>query len=216
MSQLEYGYSTESNIRTCKCSRCENQIQNPPKSKRAETIICKNCSHFEKYNESLFATQQRKLREKQAKYKAKQKDKPVTAKKRIVQISEEQAIFNEQLRKVKLEIVNWAVDNGQYYCQGTGKTPFILDCSHIISVKQRKDLALKSDNIQLLSREAHQIWESFDLSKMITLNCFVDNMEYIYKNDDELFQKLYHKLLDYYEKVKYPSVLKLIKKIENF
>jgi hypothetical protein len=97
---------------------------------------------------------------------------------RVKPISEKQKEFNEQLRIVKLEIVNWAVDNGQYYCQGNGSIPFLLDCSHIISVKQRKDLALEKENIQLLSRESHQIWESFDLSKMVELNCFVDNMEY--------------------------------------
>ena len=216
MAQLDYQDTIQTTLRTCKCSRCENEVINPPKSKRAETILCANCAHFQKYGESIFATNQRKLREKQLQYREKKKETPVTPKKRIVQVSEKQKEINEQLKKVKDKITEHAFNTNSHYCVGCGVTSITLDRSHILSVKHRSDLQMDKNNIQLLCRSCHNVWEHGKIDAQINLNCFLESVEYIYKNDSERFQKLFHKLLDYYEKVKYTSVLKLIRKIENF
>lgn len=136
--------------------------------------------------------------------------------KSIKQVSEKQKQINEQLKKIKDEVTEYAINTNSHYCVGCGITALTLDRSHILSVKHRPDLQLCKSNIQLLCRKCHVIHESNNIEKMINLNCISETFEYIYKNDSERFQKLFHKLLDYYEKVKYPSVLKLITKIENF
>ena len=57
-------------------------------------------------------------------------------------------------------------ENGYYYCERDLITSDRLDCSHIISVKEaqnsgRSELAWDLNNLELLSREAHEqleIW----------------------------------------------------------
>src|SRR5690606_14450969 len=76
-------------------------------------------------------------------------------------------------------------------CEGCGQYHSNLDYSHILSVKQRKDLELEKDNKNLLCRQCHENWESRNAQKMLSLECFYNNMKYIRSVDKERFWKIY-------------------------
>ena len=134
----------------------------------------------------------------------------------IKQISEKQKAINAAMSEMKRDIVEHAINTNQYYCHGCNVETLRLDCSHKLSIAQRPDLALKKKNITLLCRKCHVIWEGWDISKMIELNCFIEDLEYIYKKDSETFNKILFKLLDHFNKYPYPSTAKILKKIEQF
>lgn len=100
----------------------------------------------------------------------------------------------EQLKKLKDSISNKAVKNGTYFCSGCGRGDEWLDRSHILSVKQRKDLELVEENIDLLCRSCHEKWESGNIVKMMSLNCWNRYIEYIRMNDEQKFYKLKYKI----------------------
>ena len=100
----------------------------------------------------------------------------------------------EQLKKLKDSISNKAVQNGTYQCSGCGRGDEWLDRSHILSVKQRKDLELVEENIDLLCRSCHEKWESGNIVKMMSLNCWSRYIEYIRMNDEQKFYKLKYKV----------------------
>jgi hypothetical protein len=144
MAQLNYENNTQSNIRTGKCSKCNNQIQNPAKSKRPETLVCKNCQHFERYNESLFETEQRKLRAKQLEYKAKQKETLKTQKNEPISLSnpKKPIIEKQDIRDILFsKIIRKVYPN---YCHSCGKhyKESELQCGHYIG---RTNYSLRFD-----------------------------------------------------------------------
>jgi hypothetical protein len=144
VAQLNYSNNTETTLRTCKCSKCENEVINPPKSKRVETLLCANCAHFQKYNESIFATQQRKLREQQAKYKAKQKETPVKPENKPISLlkAKKPIIEKQDIRDILFsKIIRKVYPN---YCHSCGKhyEESELQCGHYIG---RTNYALRYD-----------------------------------------------------------------------
>lgn len=134
--------------------------------------------------------------------------KPKKGAKRINPLSDRKI----QIRK-ELKIVKEAVEErDERRCQGcrVGQT---CDKSHILSVGQREDLELEIDNIQLLCRSCHMKWESWDVEKMLDLNCFESNMRYIEANDEGTFWKLVYKLKEYLSSQR--TSLSVVSKIQS-
>lgn len=80
-------------------------------------------------------------------------------------------------------------------CEGCGNNLF-LSRSHLISVKERKDLEDDKNNIRIYcmqrkdgSKGCHQRWES-NLENKKTLLDFEENMEYIKKMDIKIYNKI--------------------------
>lgn len=101
-----------------------------------------------------------------------------------------------QLYALKVFIRAQAIENDKYECCGCHANGNItrLDCSHILSAKQRPDLELVKENIQLLCRDCHNTWESWDPEKMQKLFCFWQNVEYLFTNDVNRFYRLFNKM----------------------
>jgi len=93
-----------------------------------------------------------------------------------------QKIRQKLLSILKNEIRQDAWDNGEYCCQGCGLGGVPLDCSHILSVAQRKDLELDRDNINLFCRDCHNKWESGEEEKQMELLTYKKDIEYCEAN----------------------------------
>lgn len=124
---------------------------------------------------------------------------PVTKKvvKRVKPQTTEEAIIKAALSKLKKEIELEAVQNNEYYCAGCGKSYVGLDKSHILAVGYIKDLELCKENIQLMCRLCHAIWESMDIALMVKLNCFDSNLAFIKEHDTLMYNKLQRKSDEY-------------------
>jgi hypothetical protein len=55
-------------------------------------------------------------------------------------------------------------------------------------------LQLDKENINLFCRTCHDVWGDGDISKMLKLNSFKKDVEYILMNDNERFEKIMTKL----------------------
>lgn len=106
------------------------------------------------------------------------------------QRSQKQIVVDKALQTLKESIRLDAKQDGTYFCKGCGKTEKHLDCSHILSVKHRKDLELIRENINLFCRTCHIDWESGDIIKMIALHSFEKDLAYIKANDVGRYNKL--------------------------
>lgn len=149
----------------CSITGCTNKV-----SKSRKDTLCLYHSNAKKRNENK--------REKIAIIRG--------VKKQTKQQKKENSIKNE-LSSIKKE----AKINHGTKCEGCLKHFENLDYSHILSVGQRKDLEIDRDNKNLLCRLCHIKWESRDSDKMISLDCFYDNMKYIRKHDTKAFWKIY-------------------------
>jgi 5-methylcytosine-specific restriction endonuclease McrA len=114
----------------------------------------------------------------------------------IRQQTKKEAGVKSELLKLKNEIRLEAIQNDEYYCKGCGKAVG-LDCSHILSVGKYKHLELIRDNVQLLCRQDHQIWESGTIQQQIKLHCFIDNLQFIYLHDPFAHQRFITRLEEY-------------------
>lgn len=79
-------------------------------------------------------------------------------------------------------------------CAGIGG-----DKSHILSIAQHQALELMEENIQLLCRECHMKWESWNVEKMTSLLCFEDNMRFIETHSTSTFYRVCYKIKEYLE-----------------
>lgn len=161
--------------------------------------LCGDCV-FEKNHDGKTRAQvygerlavKREAKEPSPKYwKSKKPPKP------IKQQTKKEGAIKSALSELKTEIDMDNVLDGTYYCKGCGKSHVGLDKSHILSVKQRKDLELLKQNMQLLCRSCHMDWESWDVVRMGKLLCFEENLQHIYAYDYETFQKIMTKIDEY-------------------
>lgn len=112
------------------------------------------------------------------------------------QTSKEAAV-KLKLSTVKQDIRLEAIQNNEYFCKGCGCTE-ALDCSHILSVGQYKALELVKENIQLMCRQrCHRTWESAPIEEQMALNCFADNLIFIYGQDMVAFNKFITRIEEY-------------------
>lgn len=134
------------------------------------------------------------------KSKKKKKQKP------IKRVSGEQSLFNQQLSKIKIEIEQDALSNDSYFCTGCGKSYPGLDKSHILSLKNRKDLGLEKANITLHCRTCHLKWESGDIAIMHELLDFDKNLKYIQSVDLSYYRLLIGKIRERFRGVIYKII----------
>lgn len=106
------------------------------------------------------------------------------------QRTQKQQVVDKALQALKESIRLDAKQDGEYYCKGCGRSEKHLDCSHILSVKHRKDLELIRENINLFCRTCHTDWESGDIIKMIALHSFEKDLAYMKLNDIGRYNKL--------------------------
>ena len=160
-----------------------------------KNMQCQDCNHFRLHNETIQETQNRKSKQYQEKAKLKVPKVQTTPKKiyKLKQSTSKQSLLNQKLSEVKNEIEMEAIQNDMYFCQGCGKGGG-LDKSHILSIRQRKDLELIKENIDLLCRDCHMDWESSDILKILKLDCLERYFEYIEREDSETLMKLVVKL----------------------
>lgn len=109
--------------------------------------------------------------------------------------------------KSKLSEIKKNVKKDKIICEGCLKNKQ-LQYSHILSVAQRKDLELEINNKNLLCQSCHLDWESWNPEKQFTLACIDYNLNYIRKNDEQTFWKIYFKCIDH-------QMIAEAKKMEN-
>lgn len=166
-------------------------------------MLCDDCNHFRIHGETKQQTQIKQQQKYQEKYQAKQLNKPIVTKvyefkpKKnyvIKQSTKKEEVQKNLLSLVKKKIRKEAIDSDTYYCWGCGDGSQDLDCSHILSVKQRKDLELEQENMNLFCRDCHNAWESWDITKMQKLFTFQKDLLYIKEKDDRVYQKILIKI----------------------
>lgn len=123
-------------------------------------------------------------------YTFKSKSTPTSSSKPIKQQTTKEKNRKNALSQVKSEIEIEAMQDNRYFCWGCGHAKGGLDKSHILSVKQRKDLELDKDNINLFCRDCHVDWESGDIVRMIKLLTFTKDLEYIKSKDKGTYNKI--------------------------
>lgn len=127
-------------------------------------------------------------------YKVAAKPKDVVTPKKKTDKAKKQERVSVQLSALKKEIRQEAIDNDEYYCQGCLKYHSVLDCSHILSVGRFKQYELIKQNLQLLCRTCHLIWESGRILKQLTLHCFWDNINFIKTLEEGEYNKFIIKI----------------------
>lgn len=108
--------------------------------------------------------------------------------------SKKDTAIKRELIEVKKGIDQKAMDEDMYYCWGCGNGSTGLDHSHILGVGQRKDLELDPENMNLFDRTCHDAWESGDIMRMLDLNTFEKDLEYIEVNDDKRYWDIIEKI----------------------
>lgn len=136
----------------------------------------------------------------------------------IKQQTKKEKEVKSKLSEIKTAIDMDEVQNGTYYCKGCGHSKVGLDKSHILAVGQRKDLELDKNNMRLHCRNCHMDWESNDIVRMVRLQCFEDDLQYIFVHDYTVFSKIMTKIDEYlvWETPDNQLVTKLKKIKENF
>lgn len=168
------------------CSKCD---KNKPIVNRSKWL-CDDCNYLRLHN----GVSRAQVYQDRAKTRVEQKvpklNKISTRQKYVNQQTVKEKEIKEKLSALKLEIEIEAQQDNHYYCWGCGKGEKGLDKSHILSVKQRKDLELEKTNINLLCRDCHMKWEGGDIKEMIMLNCFEKDILYIKEKDTGRYNKL--------------------------
>lgn len=170
------------------CSKCN---QDKPIVNKKHNL-CDDCNFMRLHNGQTKAeVYSERAKDKEPKvYRFKNTSSLKKKPKAIKQQTAKEKSRKEQLSQLKAEIEERAISNNEYYCWGCGKSGIPLDKSHILSVKQRKDLELDKDNINLFCRESHMDWESWDIVRMIKLLTFEKDLHYIQKKDKQTFNKI--------------------------
>lgn len=175
---------------------------------------CQECEIKRRTEKGKEYYEKAKLRAKEK--QASKKPEPQQARQKINHFSKKGKIAHDELTEVKREIRQQAQDMDNRFCRGCGRGDVGLDCSHILSVKQRPDLANDKHNINLLCRRCHEKHESFDIKLMLELRCFESDMRYTYAHDEQKFNKVLFKLLDYVEKYNDSKAKKILERVEKF
>lgn len=168
----------------CNCSKCN--LPKPIVNKKYN--LCDDCNYMRLHDGKSKAEV---LREKASTKIATVKHYQFKSKKPLSssQKTAKQIVIDKALQALKNSIRIDEQQNGTYYCKGCGHT-HKLDCSHILSVKHRKDLELVRENINLLCRTCHINWESNLIHKMAALYCFEKDLLFIKNNDVGRYNKL--------------------------
>lgn len=150
--------------------------------------LCANCNSIRLTGKSLVDRNKESVLK--SKEKAKAHAKPIN------RFSKKEAPIKEALSKLKQQIREEAINKNTYRCCGCGITNAQLDCSHILSVGMFKKYELVKDNIQLLCRSCHNIWQDDDIVAQMNLRCFADNLRLIRALEPLEYQKFITRLND--------------------
>jgi len=199
------------------CDVCRYQYI-PAKSKREAR--CPNCEHIKKHGESIFAEKNRKQNEQRMKWQKKaidkQRLKPPQPRPKIAAMSEKGKIAARKVSEMKAEAKTEAADGNYVQCKGCKRHFQTIDASHKVPLSQSLALAANPENITLLCRDCHLKWENGTVPKLIELDCFVDDMRYLFDADPERFWKIFYRCLDEYGKSPTPKLERIISKLESF
>lgn len=170
------------------CSKCK---ENKPIVNKKYNL-CDDCNFMRLHDGKTKAeVYSERAKDKEPKvYIIKSKSTPSRSSKPIKQQTAKEKTRKNELSRVKSEIELDAVQDGKYYCWGCGHAKGGLDKSHILSVKQRKDLELDKENINLFCRDCHTDWESWEIVRMIKLLTFEKDLEYIKSKDKGVYNKI--------------------------
>lgn len=168
------------------CSKCE---KNKPIVNRTKWL-CGDCNYERLHNGASRAQVYSERIKQRVEQKIPKLNKLSFKQKYINQQTAKEKDTKEKLSALKLEIEIEAQHDNHYYCWGCGKGEKGLDKSHILSVKQRKDLELDKPNINLLCRGCHVKWEGGNIKEMIMLDCFEKDIQYIRDKDIGRYNKL--------------------------
>lgn len=201
---------------TTTCPTCKEPIRIAP-SKRVQ--VCKNCLSIARTGKSIKEIAREKHREwserSRLKSRAKQDLKP---KKNYVipARSAKGAKRESEVKATKQKLKQEAKQDGWIECQGCGKFVKQIDGSHKIPLSRSIALASEKENIRLLCGECHPIWEHLRLPEAVDLACFLEDMLYVFRVDNDRFWRLFKKMLDFHEKMPTAKVGRAIKEIEKF
>jgi 5-methylcytosine-specific restriction endonuclease McrA len=159
----------------------------PSPSKRAGR--CPNCDHVERHGVSIFQAQKAKRLEQQ---RAKPKNTyniPARSKKGKIKAAE--------ITRVKKLLKSESSDGTFSQCGGCLQYHRRLDASHKIPISQSIARAAEPENIRLLCRSCHEVWEHWKMPALVNLHCFDEDMEYLRANDWERFSKMHLMILEY-------------------
>ena len=192
----------------CTSTRIENRTK----------WLCQEHNHLRRHGETIQNTNNRKQQEYLVRSREKQKNKVPTKVTKVYHIpnaTKKESKTKDELSKLKLKIRQDATDNDRYYCWGCGNGGEGLDCSHILSVRERKDLECVEENINLFCRDCHNRWESNDIEQMFELLTFEKDLEFIRVNDTKMYTKIIYKLKEWLRYLDSIEDELLYKKIQN-
>lgn len=78
----------------------------------------------------------------------------------------------------------------EYECRGCGATNVPLDFSHTVARSQYPQLITEPDNIELMCRNCHYVWENGNIEEKAQLRNFRDMAKYMRFNAYNLYVKL--------------------------
>lgn len=118
------------------CSKCN--LDKPIVNNKYH--LCNECNHYRLHNETTQQTLEKQFNKAQLKQQTKPKKKttPTTQ-------AKEETLIKQKLSQLKQDIETKALEEDTYHCKGCGCSYLGLDKSHILSVKQRKDLELERE-----------------------------------------------------------------------
>lgn len=196
------------------CDKCNHKYA-PAKSKRVNA--CPNCVHIEKHGESIKDAMRRKQAEQQEKWRKKaaerQKSKPRT---KIPAMSAKGRKKAVAVAEMKRELKEDAAEGEFVQCQGCSRHFKGIDASHKVPLSQSIALSAEAKNVTLLCRDCHNKWEHGTVMQMIELECFVEDMHYLFDMDPERFWKIFYRCLDEFEKTGNKKLGTIIIKMESF
>lgn len=182
---------------------CKENCSYPVINKRHK--LCQVHNHERIHGETIWETQSRKQKEYQERSQIRQLQREETRKpkpqKPLKQVTKKTAIRYRRVDECKRNVRQKAYDEGRYYCWGCGDSNVTLDCSHILSEKQRPDLSDTEENINLFHRGCHEDWESGDIVRQLKLLTFEKDLEYIRIHDTFKYTKITTNLVEWVEKV---------------
>lgn len=99
----------------------------------------------------------------------------------------------EELSRLKAEIELEALQDGTYYCKGCGGARCNnsgLDKCHILPIGRYKQLELVKENLELMGRPCHEIWDSGTLEEKKELLNYDHMMSIVLKYDELWYNRL--------------------------
>ena len=145
----------------------------------------------------------------------KQRLNPAPPRQKIAAMSDKGKIAARSVSKMKADAKTEAADGNYVQCKGCKKHFQTIDASHKVPLSQSLALAANPENITLLCRDCHLKWENGTVQKLIELDCFVDDMRYLFDADPERFWKIFYRCLDEHEKKPTPKLGRVISKLET-